>query len=301
MNSSPCPPVAGAGEPVDSALDEAYERMARTDFELPNGFVNHGPMACEALAVLGRHEQVDGWARWFADAVGEGPKPVEPNGTRLFDWSSALGDYQRLPEWLGYYGQFLADSGWESAIEVWVPRLMPGLASALFHGAIRTAHAARAVSVSDTEPRRAELARSLAYWSARFRPGQDVAQGGTVREVRDDVIEAAADGASRYVTRPSIFHLHGVTGAMAVEILVDHLPPAAGDDALRQLRADHEAIYRGIEVTVAANSGAWDDAWVDRATRSRDAHQVKLVESCRRGFEATGDPRFAAAAERVVG
>ena len=32
------------------ALDEAFERMAAASFELPNGFVNHGAMACEALA-----------------------------------------------------------------------------------------------------------------------------------------------------------------------------------------------------------------------------------------------------------
>ena len=34
------------------ALDEAFERMAAASFELPNGFVNHGAMACEALAML---------------------------------------------------------------------------------------------------------------------------------------------------------------------------------------------------------------------------------------------------------
>jgi hypothetical protein len=33
------------------ALDEAFERMAAASFELPNGFVNHGAMACEALAM----------------------------------------------------------------------------------------------------------------------------------------------------------------------------------------------------------------------------------------------------------
>jgi hypothetical protein len=34
------------------ALDEAYERIAGASFELPNGFVYHGAMACEALAML---------------------------------------------------------------------------------------------------------------------------------------------------------------------------------------------------------------------------------------------------------
>jgi hypothetical protein len=42
------------------ALDEAFDRLATSDFELPNGFVNHGPMACEALAALGCGERIDG-------------------------------------------------------------------------------------------------------------------------------------------------------------------------------------------------------------------------------------------------
>ena len=32
------------------ALDEAFERMAAASFELPNGLVNLGAMACEAPA-----------------------------------------------------------------------------------------------------------------------------------------------------------------------------------------------------------------------------------------------------------
>ncbi len=34
------------------ALDEAFERMAAASFELPNGFVNHGAMACEAQPAI---------------------------------------------------------------------------------------------------------------------------------------------------------------------------------------------------------------------------------------------------------
>ena len=43
------------------ALDEAFERMAAASFELPNGFVNHGAMACEVLAharLRRRHRQL---------------------------------------------------------------------------------------------------------------------------------------------------------------------------------------------------------------------------------------------------
>lgn len=279
-------------------LDEAYERMARADFELPNGFVYHGPMACEALVAMGQDAQVDGWARWFADSVGVGPEAIEPDPRSSFDWRAQLGEYERLPEWLGFYRKLLQDSTWTSVVEVWVPRLMPGLASALFHGTIRTAHAVRALTVSDTEQRRAELARSLAYWSARFRTGQSVTVADDL-DTHSGVLESAADGASRYATRPNIFFLHGVTGAMAVNILLDHVSPDSATDALRQLRAEHGAMYGDVAASVPEADLGWDEDWFGEAGKSHDAHQVKLVEACHRGFEASRDKRFLIAAERV--
>jgi hypothetical protein len=291
---------------AEPELDEALERLARTDFELANGFVNHGPMACEALAALGRCDEIERWARRCAGtAVGHAPQPVEPAGESRFDWRSALGSYDQLPEWLGFYGRTVDEIGWEQAVQTWVPRLMPGLATALFHGAIRTAHAVRAVSRADTAPRRAELARSLAYWSARFRPGEDAAPGNEVASVRDGVVEAAAVGASCYLTRPSIFNLHGVTGAMALEILVGHLPADRSADALWQIRAEHAALYRGVaaatrDAKAIDAAPTWMTEWVDAAAQGSDVHEVKLVEACRRGLAASGDARFAAAARSVV-
>jgi len=154
------------------ALDEAFERMAAASFELPNGFVNHGAMACEALAVLDCADDIDSWARRFARAGGASVDPVVPAG---FEWRQALGDYHRLPEWIGYFTQAIDDDGWPAVVAAWVPRLMPALRTALFHGAIRTAHAVRAVDAVDTPPRRGELARALGYWApcpqdARFLP-----------------------------------------------------------------------------------------------------------------------------------
>src|SRR5215468_940080 len=142
------------------ALDEAYERIASASFELPNGFVNHGAMACEALAVLDCAGDIDSWARRFARAGGASVDPVVPAG---FEWRQALGDYGRLPEWIGHFTQAIDDDGWPAVVATWVPRLMPALRTALFHGAIRTAHAVRAIDTVDTPPRRGELARALGY------------------------------------------------------------------------------------------------------------------------------------------
>jgi hypothetical protein len=282
-------------------LDEAFERLAFSGFDMPNGFVNHAPMACEALAALGRAEDVDRWARRLA---GSGTPAVEPVVPRDFEWQEALGDIRRAPEWIGWFDRAIERDGWAAVVALWVPRLLPGMAVALFHGAIRTAHAVRAVDGADTAARRAELARSMGFWAALFAPGQPPAadvDAGDVGDVGVAVARAAADGARRYLNRPNIFNLHGVTAAMAVGILVEHIPAPAGAAGLAQVRAEHAALYRRTEPAGTIEvAGRGADELARLAAGSADPHAVKLVEACRRGLEATGDPVFAAAAERVV-
>jgi len=281
------------------ALDEAFERMAAASFELPNGFVNHGAMACEALAVLDCADDIDSWARRFAQAGGATIEPVASAG---FQWRQALGSYDRLPEWIGYFAQAIDDQGWADVVQVWVPRLMPALRTALFHGAIRTAHAVRAIAAADTAPRRGELARALGYWAARYHAGQPARSQGPADDPRTAVVRAAADGARRYLARPNIVHLHGVTGAMAVEILVGHIPATAATAALAQVQAEHAALYAGVEPADNLRpAGPPGGELVPAAVRSLDPHQVKLVEACQRGLAATGDAAFAAAAQTVTG
>src|SRR5258708_1991906 len=178
------------------ALDEAFERMAAASFELPNGFVNHGAMACEALAVLDCADDIDSWARRFARAGGASVDPVVPAG---FEWRQALGDYPPLPGGIG--------------------PLPAGLRA--------RRRPAWGRGAGPAAPARAALAQVLAE-------------------------HAALHAATEPVTRP------------------------------------HPASPAGSELAVAA-------------VRSLDPHQVKLVEACRRGHAATGDPVFAAAAETVTG
>src|SRR5207253_1709611 len=174
------------------ALDEAFERMAAASFELPNGFVNHGAMACEALAMLDCTGDIDSWARRFARAGGASVDPVVPAG---FQWRQALGDYRRLAEWIGYFTQAMDEDGWPAVVAAWVPRLMPALRTALFHGAIRTAHAVRAIDAVDTAPRRGELARALGYWAARYREGQPAGPLPPAGDGRMALVRAPAHGA----------------------------------------------------------------------------------------------------------
>ncbi|HXW79682.1 MAG TPA: hypothetical protein VEJ84_09285 [Acidimicrobiales bacterium] len=284
---------------TSAVLDEAFERMAACGFELPNGFVNHGAMACEALAALGFETEIAAWAERFARSAGP---EVRAETSSFFEWQDALGNYRRLPEWIGHFEVAIAEDGWPSVVEVWVPRLLPALATALFHGAIRTGHAVRAIAATDTEARREELARALGYWAARFRPGQSAGPAAEVDNVRLEIVSAAANGAHHYLARPNIFHLHGVTGAMAVDLLAPHLPANAQAAGLSQVWAEHAALYDDADkAPVVLTAGLADTELATAAEASRDPHQVKLVEACRRGFELTGDPVFTAAAGMVTG
>ena len=160
----------------------------------------------------------------------------------------------------------------------------------------------RAIDAVDTPPRRGELARALGYWAARYRAGQPAGPHGPADDSRAAVVRAAADAARRYLARPNILHLHGVTGAMAVEILVGHIPATAATAALAQVHAEHAALYAGVEpVDEPQPASPPGGELAEAAVRSLDPHQVKLVEACRRGLAATGDPAFTAAAETVTG
>jgi hypothetical protein len=287
---------------TSSVLDEAFERMAVSSaFELPNGFVNHGPMVVEALAAMGLENQIDEWARRFERVPGPA---VEGVAAPKLEWQDALGDYRLLPHWIGHLQMAIEQHGWQEVVGVWVPRLTAALSTKLFHGAIHTGHSVRALTVADTPTRRTELARALGYWAARYQPGRPVRAYEPVsnEEPRTAVATAAANAARYYLADPSIPNLRGVTGAMAVELLVDHIPPAAGEAALAQISAEHTALYYGKEPRKEVRTSAvTEEQLAGEAAASGDVHAVKLVEACRRGLAITGDPAFSAAAEAVTG
>jgi hypothetical protein len=284
---------------TDSALDAAFEQLAAAGFELPNGFVNHGAMACEALDALGLDADLGRWAGRFSHVRGgvEVLPVVDPSA---FDARDHLGDYAWLPEWIGFFASSIRVDGWEEVVAEWVPVLATAFANKLFHGAIRAGHAVRAVSKADTTARRAELARAFGYWAARYSPA-----GAAPTDVEGEhtvaLLDTAALAARRYVDNPNIFTLHGVTGAMAAELLLPHVSEQAGLELVARVRADHDAFYGSASSpTVPAATGLDWAATGASASASHDPHQVKLVEACRRGAAATGDPAFTVAADIVT-
>jgi hypothetical protein len=294
--------VAAKVSTTRQLLDDAFDRVAALDFEIPNPIVNHAPMACEALAALGLESMINGWVDRFDPTKHQPLQPVTPSWGRNFSWRDHLGDLWLLPEWIGYFERAIDDDGWRSVVRTWVPRLMPGQVHALFHGVIRTSHAVRALDESDTRERRAELARSLGNWACWCRQGQPTEQNFVAGEPGVAIAEAAARAAGCYVSEPNVFSLHGVTGAMAVHLLSGYLDPADAGSALTQLKAEHRVLYSGVvSARLDAADGEWDLRAIPKAAASFDPHQVKLVEACHRGLKLTGDVRFTHAARVVTG
>jgi len=281
-------------------LDSALDRVSALDFEIPNPFVNHAPMACEALAALGLNAVIEDWVEQFETSMRAAVQPVMPDWHGDFNWKDLFGDYRLLPEWTGYFGRAINEEGWRVVVEGWVPRLMPGLAAALFHGVIRTSHAVRAIEMADTRARRAELARALGNWAVWFSPGEPTEETDEFEEPGLAVLQAAAQGAASYVSQPNIFNLHGITGAMAVHLLGGHLAPADARAAVTQLRAEHRSLYRDVAPKVSGGEACWDEETVVAASRGYDPHQIKLVEACRRAFQITPHPAFLLAAQVVT-
>lgn len=282
-------------------LDEAYEQLAHAAAELPNGFVNHGPMACEALCVLGYEDRIPELARRYASATVQVEASADP--LDVGRWWAALGHIELLHAWTAFFARSLADEGWRSVVRRWVPRLSPAMDSVLFHGMIRTAHAVRAVQATATEPRTAELARALGYWAARYDTGRTAAQVGPSAVVGDVSMDAmslvlreAELAARRYIARPTVVLLHGVTGAMALALLLGHLDETDADRTVRQLARVARALAPDAPPPAPPGSTATFEGLAALAVESGDVHQIKLVEACRRADRETHIDTFATAA-----
>ena len=148
------------------AMEEALELLEGTGPEYDGGLSNHGPMAAEALVALGRPEAVAPWVERYRRGL-----EAHPPGTRAISrdgWREALGRYDRVGDWIVFFGRQVEEQPWREVLAEWVPRLSPGVIAAAFHGVIRTGHAARSLATAETPARRRELAEGLGYWAATY-------------------------------------------------------------------------------------------------------------------------------------
>lgn len=123
---------------------------------------SHYPMAVAALDAMGASEaDMDRFDARYLPQLEPIPRAVvviQPG-----DEAAHLGSPRAFPEWVVYFESAIAQDGLETVLRRWVDRLLPGVASGAFHGAIRTAFALESGA-------RGEMAHGLAYWAAVYHP-----------------------------------------------------------------------------------------------------------------------------------
>lgn len=177
-------------------LTEAYEHLHRFgpefggDEDGNHGLTNHGPMAVEVMTRRGLDVDVTRWVDRYVRRLAELP----PSSRPITDWTGALGDHHRLPDWRVLFAAELARRPWTDVLATWWPRLLPGIAAGSTHGVIRVGHAVRALQAEVSEPALAELAHGLAFWAARYLPlAADRPAGTQPAAVALDAIARLAD------------------------------------------------------------------------------------------------------------
>jgi hypothetical protein len=148
------------------AMEDALALLAPTGPEYAGRLANHGPMAAEALVELARPDAVVPWVETYKKRLRDHPggtRPIDPKG-----WREVRGENDRVGDWIVLFRREVEERPWKIVLADWIPRLSPGVVAAAFHGAIRTAHAVRNLEVTETRPRRRELAEGLGYWAATY-------------------------------------------------------------------------------------------------------------------------------------
>ncbi len=159
---------SGAAMNDDAArFDEALESLEGLGPVYGGGLANHAPMAIEALWTMGRAGDLEksflGSYRKLLERAPSGKQAIDPD-----DCHSALGDEDRATDWRDLFARELEGRDFREMLTKWLPLLAPGLVGAAAHGAIRTAHAVRALERGVTAPRTRELAEGLGYFASSY-------------------------------------------------------------------------------------------------------------------------------------
>ncbi|WP_406436120.1 questin oxidase family protein [Streptomyces sp. NBC_00631] len=301
------------------AMNGALERLRSVGYEHGRSFVNHAPMAAEALAHMGYADEVPGWveghlrSHTFHD-VPERRFTLDPADEA--DWRQALGEFGRVADWTALFERELAEGEWTDVLARWWPRLLPGMSGVLTHGVIRTAHAVRAVVTAGPDNHRqlAELAQGLGYWAARYSEGGVVVEesggegGGDVVQALDELVAEFSGIYATLSLRHPVPLIHSVTGPAAVRLVVEHLPADQRWPSYRVARAVSRTMldwFHAVPRPAVPLPAAPDPAALfAEAVQIGDEHAIKLAEVAVRHQALAPDPRHAAAAHvanRAIG
>jgi Questin oxidase-like len=235
------------GNYIDTVTD-ALERLDDLGYERGgNDFANHGPMAAEALAVLGFGAEVPGWVNRYRSGMKhhDPPSPrwaLDPRDES--SWRPAMGAFDRVGDWEQLFRGLLREQPWNEVVVEWWPRLLPGLFARLTHGLIRTAHAVRnvAAAAEPNEIQLRELARGLAYWAARHQPLPGSAHLTGSRTVADAVAGLARRPAEAAERNPGE-RLRTLGTQDAYRVALDDLAVGEPDWLLSEMTTTFAGVY----------------------------------------------------------
>ena len=117
---------------MSATIDEALDILRHTGPEYSGGLSNHGPMAAEALITIGRADAVISWVESYKRKLL--PHPQARNPVSRENWHEALGDINRLGDWIAFFDRELAEAPWPVVLDDWVERMAPGLVGAATYG-----------------------------------------------------------------------------------------------------------------------------------------------------------------------
>ncbi|MAJ58559.1 MAG: hypothetical protein CBC48_00665 [bacterium TMED88] len=209
-----------------SELDQVLPQFQRGRLEYGGGFSNHGPMAAEALDVLGHAALIPALADIYTPRLGilEAGEVIAPEKRRESLGNGADSD------WVATFCDCVQESSWDQVLAEWLPELLPGLFAAAGHGLLRTAHAVRAVRKSVSPPRVREVAYGLGYWASRYQvlpgePGAAPVEGRSPAEWVESISPLALDERTGAFFSESVRALEGRTdfieGVASIDLHAD--------------------------------------------------------------------------------
>lgn len=288
----------------EEALDPIYIKYADSDPFLPiSHFIDHTTMGAEALVALGLGDRADAWASRHRVRPHRAPVTGIDIAT---NWPQARGRPECHGDWILHFEAELTDHSPRELLNLWVPRFAHDVGAYLFHGLIRTAHAARALTQRDTAARRGELARGLALWAIGVgdAPPDAHTHNSSVAPNRVEFLRHARFGAATFLDAPSVPALHLVTGPMAYLLLEPTLDETSHRLALASFERTHRAAAARFPAlrdrTRAGEATPPSQQFLNTLAEQRDAHPAKLTEAALRAHAETEDPMFLRAAGQAL-
>jgi len=289
--------------PCEDVLDDVYRKYHDTNPFMPvTHFVDHSTMGPEALVGLGIGHTVTRWIARHRARPYEAPVIGISIPTA---WREAVGRKDCHGDWLRHFDRELSDRPATAVLAVWVERFAHDVGALLFHGLIRTAHAARALQQKDTVARRGELARGLALWAIGLRsaPPREISQHNANVDWTGEIMRCAEAGAATFVRKSTIPNLHLVTGPMAYLMIAPQLDAPMHRIAAAAFRQTHAKAFETFDAdrqhALSEANLSLDRNHLEALADKTDAHPAKLTEAALRAYQATGDGLFLKAAAKV--